>query len=229
MMKKILLLVLISFNLIPIYAQSTDFDETVKEKNNVLFVGPKVGVTFTSMTQPKEVDLYDGNGLGLSGGLQAKTRFGRATENSVAGTGLFGVALELKYKQNKVKTTADKDLSISYFEVPVLAQIYPLAHMSGVNPLYVELGAAFAGTLSKSPSELTVTNPALYSEFTYHTGELKGFDVRGIVGLGYTVPNVGFDINARYYLGTCKLAKNFPCKMNSFEVSVAYLFNVADF
>ena len=33
-------------------------------------------------------------------------------------------------------------------------------------------------------------------------------------------------INARYYLGTSKLAENFNCKMNTLEISLSWMFNI---
>ena len=94
----------------------------------------------TSMTQPAQCDLYDKSGIGFSGGVAMKARFGKATENSYEGTGMFGVGLELKYKQNNVKTIANEgDLKLGYFEVPVTLQFYPFAKSKIMNPFYIEL------------------------------------------------------------------------------------------
>ena len=195
----------------------------------------------TSMTQPDEGKLYDGSDFGFSGGLAFQARFGKASENSVGGTGYFSAGFELKYKLNSVKTLGTDEsgkenakMSIGYFEAPVFVHIYPLAKSPGLNSLYVELGAAFAGTLSRSPKSLTLNNPSAdYSQVTYYLdsndSKLKGMDVRPFAGLGYTIPNTGLDINARYYIGTSELAGNFPCKMNTLEVSLAWLFNIGKF
>ena len=232
-MKKYFILFVLLLSVTPIFAQSDDgeMDFSKKEnpfgkpKSNALFLGPKVGATFTSMGQPNEVNLYDGSGAGFSGGLSMKARFGKATENSIGGTGFWGVGLELKYKENNVKTIGSDDLSLGYFEIPVMAQVYPFAKSKVMNSFYVELGPDFAGTLSKSPETLNVSS----ANISYKTGDLKGFDVRVMVGLGYTLPNTGLDINARYYLGTSELAENFPCKMNSVEVSLAWMFSIGKF
>lgn len=233
MKKNFMLFVLLLWGITSSFAQSDDGEFNLmdselsigKPKNNAFFLGPKIGATFTTMGQPNEVDLYDGSGIGFSGGLAMKARFGKATENSIGGTGWFGLGLELKYKQNNVKTIGSDDLSLGYFEIPVMAQFYPFMKSKAMNTFYVELGADFAGTLSKSPEYLSVSS----ANITYKTGDLKGFDIRALVGIGYTVPNTGFDINARYYLGTNELAENFPCKMNTFEVSVAWMFSVGKF
>lgn len=230
-MKKILLLIVALMSITPIFAQVDDDVNLnfVKPKKSLIFIGPKVGVTMTSMTQPTECDLYDKSGIGFSGGLAMRARFGKVSENSLEGTGWVGVGLELKYKQNNVKTV-DQDLKLGYFEVPVTFQLYPFAKSKVMNPFYIELGASFAGIMSKSPDQLTVNNPGGdYRYVTYHTGDLKGFDVRGVAGIGYTIPNTGLDISGRYYLGTSELAKNFACKMSSIEVSLAWYFTIAKF
>ena len=237
-MKKLLILFVAILGVSPAFAQIDDSDfgrltdrgGFEKPKKSAFFIGPKAGVTMTSMTQPDECDLYDKFGIGFSGGIAMKARFGRATENSYEGTGFVGVGLELKYKQNNVKTIAKDDLQLGYFEVPVMLQFYPFAKSNVMNGFYIELGGSFAGIMSKKPDALTVNNPNEdYNYVTYHTGDLKGFDVRGLAGIGYTIPGTGFDINGRFYLGTSELAKNFPCKMNTIEVSLSYYFRAARF
>lgn len=218
-------------------AQSDDIEPVILQGKNAFYVGPKIGLTLTSMGQPEGCNLYDGSGLGFSGGVAGKIRFGKATPNSPAGTGLLGIGLELKYKQNTVKTLGfDEDgkenakLSIGYFEVPLSVQLYPFAKVSSLNTLYIEVGPSIAGTMSKKPKSLQVNNPSPEWEYIkYKTEDLKGFDVRVLAGLGYTIPGTGLDINARYYLGTSKLAKNFSSKMNTFEVSLSWMFNVGSF
>lgn len=244
-MKKILVILVALFTVVPLFAQSDDGEEDisapVKERKNAFFVGPKIGGTLTSMTDPDEGKLYDKSGIGFSGGLAMKARFGKASDNSVGGTGYWGIGLELKYKKNTVKTIAmdeegneNANFSMDYFEVPVYLQIYPFAKSATMNSLYVELGASIAGTMSRSPKTLSLNNPSVeFSKITYdidnNGSKLKGGDVRPLVGLGYTIPNTGLDINARYYIGMSKLAENFNCKMNTFEVSLAWMFNICKF
>lgn len=244
-MKKILFLFAALLIVAPVMAQSDDGEDEVvpwkKEKKHAFFLGPKVGGTFTTMSDPNEAELYDGMGISFSGGLAMKLRFGKPSEHSAGGTGYIGVGLELKYKQNAVNTLGvdengeeNAKFSVGYFEVPVYLQVYPFAKFSAMNSLYVELGASFAGTMSRSPKSLTVAgSSAEYSSVTYNLdtegSKLKGYDVRPLVGLGYTIPNTGLDINVRYYIGTSDLAGNFPCKMNTFEVSLSWMFNVCKF
>lgn len=194
-----------------------------KIKKNVVLLGPKAGLVFTTMTQPDQCDLYDGSGFGFQGGAALRFRFGQATHHSVGGTGMWGAAIEMKYVQDLVKTIADDDLEIDYFAVPVMVQCYPFCKSKGAQNLYLEAGAAIAGTLSSSPEYLQAEN------VRFKTGDIAGFDFRPLIGIGYTVPNTGLDFNARYYLGTSELAGNMASKMNSFEVSVAWMFNLGKF
>lgn len=216
------------------------------QKKHSFYVGLKGGVDLSTMTQPDECDLYDGAGIGFSGGVVGRARFGQATPNAPAGTGLLGAGLELKYKLNTVKTVgtdesgkANADLSVGYFEVPVYIQVYPFYRSDAMNTFYVEAGPDFAGTISRKPQSLTVSN--LNGEFnsvTYNfdsgNSKLKGMDVRIMAGIGYdfaiknekheTTNLIG--INARYYMGTSKLAGNFNSKMSTLEISLSWMFNI---
>lgn len=240
-MKKLLFLFSALIACVPVLAQDyedEDFVDVVKPKKHAFFIGPKVGAVMSSMSQPNECNLYDGLGVNFSAGAAVKARFNRATESSPAGTGYWGVGLELKYKQNTVKTIGtdeggkeNANMTVGYFEVPIYAHLYPFAKSSAMNSFYVELGASIAGTMNRSPKSLTVNQPNnSYDEITYYfdtpNSKLKGFDIRPMVGVGYTIPYTGFDINARYYLSTSDLAGNFPCKMNSFEISFAWMFKL---
>ena len=210
----------------PTWAQSDDEDFDFPTKSNVIKLGPKLGLDVTTMSQPTECDLYDGAGMGMSFGLSLNTRFGRATSDTrQGGTGMFGFGLDLIYKQNKVKTIGDADLSLGYFEIPVTFQVYPMATSKFMNSFYVEAGPSLALLSSKSPSMLSVPS----ANVAYRTGDLSGGDIRVLLGLGYTIPKTGLGINARYYLGTSELAGNFPCKQNTLEVSLTWMFQIATF
>lgn len=236
-MKKTIVLILASMLCTASFAQRRpEANITLAQKKHTFHLGVKGGLDFTSMTQPDECDLYDGSGLGFSGGIAGKFRFNQATPNSPAGTGLLGAGFELKYKQNTVKTIGtdeageeNANLSLGYFEVPVFVQIYPFYKTNSMNNLYIEVGPDFAGTLSRKPESLTVDNVTYLLD--KDGSKLKGMDVRLMAGLGYdfAVSNSLIGINARYYLGTSKLAGNFNSKMNTLEVSLSWMFNVGKF
>jgi opacity protein-like surface antigen len=238
MKKKLFILVLSVLSSHCCLAQSngeldiSDFGKSYKK--NAFFIGPKIGGSLSSVSgQPAECDLFDGGSFGFTGGIAMKARFGRASENSYEGTGMFGVGLEVKYRQAKAKTIANDDLSLGYLEIPVLFQLYPVASSSSFNGLYFEAGPDFAMLMSKSPDALSLNLNQPYpgvESVKYNTGDLKGGDLRIVLGLGYTIPQTGLDINARYYIGTSELSdKVLPAKMSFIEVSLAWLFNVARF
>ena len=218
----------------------------IVQKKHAFYVGLKGGLDLTTMSQPNECDLYKGIGIGGSVGVVGKVRFNRATQNAYAGTGLFGAGLELKYKMNSVKThgtdelgNTNANLSVGYFEVPVYVQVYPFYKTNTMNTFYIEAGPSFAGTISRKPKTLTVDNlVGDYSAVTYNfdtaNSKLKGMDIRIMAGIGYDFaiknakhePKHLIGVNARYYIGTGKLAGNFPCKMNTFELSFSWMFNI---
>lgn len=228
-MKKMIIMLLAVAGIMPVMAQRNTQQRNTQidfVKKNVIFLGPVVGATFTTMGQPKEVDLYDGSGFGISAGADLRVRFGTsARRGGVSGTGLWGLGLEAKYKQNKVKTIGSDPLSIGYLEMPFTAQVYPFYKSSLMNAFYIEAGPSFALTLSKSPELLSVESANL----AYRTGDFKGGDIRLALGVGYTIPSTSLGVNARYYIGNSDLAGNFPCKMNTLEVSLAWMFKIGKF
>lgn len=185
-------------------------------------IGPRVGGTLTAMTDPEQADLFDGKGIGFTGGLAMRVRLGRMSENSYGGTGLIGFGLELKYKQNCIKTLADSDLKLGYLEIPVTMQLFPFYKNAKFNGFYLETGIAFAPIASKNPKVLTLNKGTTVA--TFDIENLKGGDIRVPVGIGCTFRN-GFDMNLRYYLGTSDLAENFKSKLSGFELTVGWLFN----
>lgn len=216
------------------------------QKKHAFFLGLKGGGTFSTMTQPEECKLYDGSGIAFSAGLAAKVRFNPASPNAPAGTGLVGAGLELKYKVNNVKTIGTNEtgkvnanMTLGYFEVPVFVQLYPFYKSDAMNTFYIEAGPTFAGIMSRKPKSLTVDGlTGNQSSVTYNIdangSKLKGMDVRVMAGVGYDFPIKNengeatnlIGINARYYLGTSKLAGNFASKMNSLEVSLSWMFSL---
>lgn len=195
-----------------------------KHYNYELSVGPRAGVGTTNMSEGEGLKFADGSGMNFGGGIAANIRFGGKDSRGRAldGQGLIGAGIEFNYKSLSVKSLGDEDLKMGYFEVPVMLQLYPCYNTKQLKNLYIEVGPTIAGTLSSSPESVKINNA------TYKTGDLKGFDVKATVGVGYrfnkTSANDGFYVNARYYMGTSKLAENFPGKLSTAEISVGYLF-----
>ena len=226
MKRTIAFLLLAGFVGIAPMSTQRDDDEPIREKANAITLGPRLGLTFSTLGQPEDVALYDGAAMAFSFGASMKARFGYATQNTrEGGTGFWGFGLEALYKQNKVNVVDGNNMQLGYLEVPVTLQVYPMAKSNAMNSFYVEAGPDFALLVSKSPNQLVIPSANL----VYHTGDFSGGDIRFIVGLGYTVPHTSLNVNARYYVGTSNLASNFSCKMNSLEISLAWMFNIAKF
>lgn len=209
-MKKFFISMLVGLFAISLYAQDGFGDFKVMDSSYRIFLGPKVGVNFATMSGMDE--LNPSMGVGFQGGLAANIHFGRRTEKAEGGTGRFGLQVEALYSQRTIKTDIE-NLKLSYFEVPILAQYYILPELN------VEVGPTIVGSLSSSPEELQLGN------LTYATGELKGFDVMISVGVGYKHTS-GFMANARYNLGMSELAGNFDGKVSTFTVSLGWMFSL---
>lgn len=207
-----------------VQGQGKKLSTETKKYNYELSVGPRVGFGLSSMSEGEGLNIYDGSGFAFGGGVSANIRFGGKDSRGRAlnGQGLFGVGVELNYKSMSVKTKPGDKLKLGYFEVPILFQLYPCYSIKRLKNLYIELGATVAGTLSKSPDEIT------YGFIVYPTGQLKGFDVKPTFGIGYRFnqnsANDGFYASLRYSLGTSKLAGDFPGKMSCAELTFGYFF-----
>lgn len=238
-MKRFLLLAIAVVCTLTGFAQiDEEIDVGISDKvyNHAIMVGPTAGVTMTMTSgQPSTYDLFDGSGIGLSGGLAASMRFGRGTRNSQEGTGMFAAGLEVKYTLNNIKTRGENNLKLGYLDIPVLLQFYPLASSMTVNGLFLEAGPDFALLMTKSPDKLNLPLNQPYpgiQTVEYVTGDLKGGDIRIAMGLGYnqSFSKMDLGIHARYYLGMSELSKNvLPTKLNTIELSLSLMFRVAKF
>lgn len=195
-----------------------------KSYNYELSVGLHAGAGL-AMASDGDLKFTDGSGFSYNAGLAANVRFGGKDSKGRAlnGQGLFGIGLELNYAGYSVKTVADDNLNLGYFEVPVLLQFYPAYQTKQLKNLYIEVGPTFSAIVSKSPDMIKVD-----PETSLVTGDLKGGDVKGTIGVGYRFnaagANDGFYVNLRYNHGFSKLAGNVPTKLSSAEFTIGYLF-----
>lgn len=212
-MKKLFFLMMMAVWAVNMSAQEDYDGPGIIDSSYRISLGVKAGANFSSMSGLDErFALNPSSGVGYQGGLVANVHFGRRTSKSQGGTGLFGLQVEALYSQRSIKTDVD-DLKLSYFEVPVLLQYFPMPSLS------IELGPTIVGTLSSSPDEMKSHNT------TICTGEIKGFDCMLSAGVGYKHKS-GFIANARYNLGMSELAGNFNGKVNCLTVSVGWMFNL---
>ena len=209
-MKKFFTSLLASILAIGLQAQEGFGSSDVMDSSYRIYLGPKIGVNFATMSGMNA--LNPAMGIGFQGGLAANFHFGRRTEKAEGGTGRFGVQVEALYSQRTIKTDYE-NLKLGYFEVPILAQYYILPELN------IEVGPTIIGSLSSSPDEMQIDN------LNYATGELKGFDVMISAGIGYKHKS-GFTASARYNLGMSELAGNFDGKISTFSLSVGWLFSL---
>lgn len=209
-MKKLILFFVTTWFAVNLFGQEEQMITKVDPSYRI-YLGPKVGLNYASMSGlPDEFGLKPKSSLGYQGGLAANVHFGRRTDKSDGGTGLFGIQLEAMYSQRTIKTDIE-DMKFNYIEVPVLAQCY-------VTPeVCIELGPTLTGAISTSPDEMKSGNLII------STGDLKAWDVMLTAGIGYKHRS-GLTMSARYNLGMSKLAENFEGKVSTVTVSIGWLF-----
>lgn len=210
-MKKCFILLVMTVYTINLVAQEGDIIP-IADSSYRIYLGPKVGVNFSSMSMSGEgYSLSTKSGLGFLGGLSANFHFGRRTPKSDGGTGLFGLQVEALYSQRMIKIETD-NLKHSCFEVPILAQCYVMPGFS------IEVGPTVVGILNSS-SDVVSGNTVI------SFGEMKGFDVMLTAGVGYK-HHSGFTASARYNRGMSKVAGNFDGKVSTFAISIGWLFSL---
>lgn len=169
----------------------------VDRRSSTVQLGVKAGVNMSSMTSYEPVDLGLKSAPAFQGGATLSARFGKRTKGSDPGTGPFGAQIELLYIQNSVKNDYADNIKLNYLGVPIMLKWY---FLPGLN---VEGGVMIASLLSSKPDKI-VANVGQpwpgYESATIAIGDLKGFDVRPVAGLSYTLPTTGVKKN--------KLCKN---------------------
>lgn len=226
-MKKLFLLAAIFMMALPSNAQVTfeedesslqeeNFDKIgVDKRKNVVSLGVTASANYSSMSKYDPVDLGLKGGIGFQGGLVIAARFGKRTNGSDPGTGIFGIQMEPSYVQHTIGTNGD-NIKLSYFEVPILLKFYVTPNLN------IEVGPNICGSLSSSPDYIEEANTRIA------IGDLKGFDFKVTAGVSYELKN-GLYASLRYNLGTSDLAGNFPCKVSAASLTLGYKFNIFKF
>ncbi len=186
----------------------------VDKRKNVVSLGVKAGVNFSTMSKYDDVDLGQKSGVGFEVGAIIAARFGK-NKGGDPGTGMFGVQIEPSFAQHTIGTNSE-NIKLSYFEIPVLLKIFVTPNLN------IEVGPNFCGTLSAKPDMIAAANTQIA------IGDIKGFDLKACVGVSYELKN-GLYASLRYNLGTSDLAKNFPCKVSAASLTVGYKFNIFKF
>ena len=172
--------------------------------------GVKAGVNLSNMSNGMDFNPDFKMGAGFRVGGLVNLRWGQRTENSLPGTGWFGLQPELMYSMQQVGT-ADKSFKLNIIQVPVMVKIYPTTQLS------FEVGPEFSYVISASPDEMNFDGAQI------KTGEIKGLTMGIGAGLSYDF-DMGLTVGARYSYGFNKMAKNLDWKASNIEVTVGWLF-----
>ena len=172
--------------------------------------GVKAGVNLSNMSNGMDFNPDFKMGSGFRVGGLVNLRWGQRTENSLPGTGWFGLQPELMYSMQQVGT-ADKSFKINIIQVPVMLKIYPTTQLS------FEVGPEFSYVISASPNEMNFDGAQI------KTGDIKGLNMGIGAGLSYDF-DMGLTIGVRYSYGFNKMAKNLDWKASNIQVTVGWLF-----
>lgn len=190
--------------------QKPDREKTEHVSTFAYKFGVKAGVNMSMMSNGMDFNPDFKMGAGFRVGGLVNLRWGQRTENSLPGTGWFGLQPELMYSMQQVGT-ADKSFKQNIIQVPVMVKIYPTTQLS------FEVGPEFSYVISASPDEMNFDGAQI------KTGDIKGLTMGIGAGLSYDF-DMGLTVGARYSYGFNKMAKNLDWKASNIQVTVGWLF-----
>lgn len=173
--------------------------------------GVKAGVNMSSMSNSMDnIDPNFSMAIGFRAGGFVNLRWGQRTENSLPGTGWFGLQPEVMYSYMQFGTDAD-NLQMHAVQVPIMFKLYPTAQFN------IELGPEFTYVMSTSPNNMALNGAQV------KVGDIKGLTMGIGGGLAYDF-DMGLTIGARYSYGFTKMAKNLDWKASNIQVTVGWMF-----
>lgn len=190
--------------------QKPDREKTEHVSTFAYKFGVKAGVNMSMMSNGMDFNPDFKMGAGFRVGGLVNLRWGQRTENSLPGTGWFGLQPELMYSMQQVGT-ADKSFKQNIIQVLVMVKIYPTTQLS------FEVGPEFSYVISASPDEMNFDGAQI------KTGDIKGLTMGIGAGLSYDF-DMGLTVGARYSYGFNKMAKNLDWKASNIQVTVGWLF-----
>ena len=122
-------------------------------------------------------------------------------------------------KQSLANSKDDLSYNIDYIALPLL-QNYYLAKGFAIKA-GVQGGINIRKKVSMGSESMDLND---FFKAVNSDTKLKTFDAGIVLGLSYEVKGVTLD--ARYYLGTTKILKNFDDKNSVFSLTIGYKFNV---
>lgn len=190
--------------------QTTAIENTEQASTFAFKFGVKAGVNMSSMSNGMDFNPDFKMGAGFRIGGLVNLRWGQRTENSLPGTGWFGLQPELLYSMVQVGSDAD-NLQMHTLQVPVMIKIYPTTQLS------FEVGPEFTYVLSSLPNTMAVDGTQL------KVGDMKGLNVGIGAGIAYDF-DMGLTLGARYSYEFTKMAKNLDWKYSNIQVSIGWMF-----
>lgn len=185
--------------------------KTEKENTFVYKFGVKAGLNMSTLSNGLDgVDPGFSMGMGFRIGGLVNLRWGQRTENSLPGTGWFGLQPEILFSSMQVKTDVE-NIKFQTLQVPIMAKFYPTAQLS------IEAGPEFTYIMSTSPDDITFGGTQI------KTGDIKGMTIGIGAGVAYDF-NFGLTIGARYSYAFNKMAKNLDWKNSNIQITVGWIF-----
>lgn len=190
---------------------SIDGGNAPKEKTPFMMkYGVKAGLNLTSMSNDMSFEPGFGMGAGFHAGGFLNLRWGQRTENSLPGTGFWGLQPELLFSNEGVTSDAG-NVRMNFVSLPILLKLYPT---TGFN---IEVGPELSYMISTSPSTMAVDG----AEFK--VGDCKGLNAGIAAGLAYDF-ECGLTFGARYTYRFADMAKNLKWKNSNVQVAVGWMF-----
>lgn len=186
--------------------------EKVEHENTFVYkFGVKAGINLSNLSNNLEgIEPGFSMGTGFRVGGLVNLRWGQRTENSLPGTGWFGLQPEILFSSMQVKNDAE-NIKFQTIQLPIMVKVYPTAQFS------IEAGPEFTYIMSTSPDELSFDGTQI------KTGDIKGLNIGVGAGLAYDF-DMGLTIGARYSYGFNKLANNLDWKNSNIQITVGWLF-----
>lgn len=186
--------------------------ERVEKENTFVYkFGVKAGVNLSSLSNNLDgVEPNFSMGVGFRIGGLVNLRWGQRTENSLPGTGWFGLQPEILFSSMQIKNDVE-NIKFQTIQVPIMVKVYPTAQFS------IEVGPEFTYFMSSSPDDISFGGTQI------KTGDIKGLTIGVGGGLAYDF-DMGLTIGARYSYGFTKMAKNLDWKNSNIQITVGWLF-----
>lgn len=173
--------------------------------------GFKAGALISDIDNKMAIDPEFRMGVGYHAGLVLNLHWGYRTEDSVRGTGFFGVQPEVLYVNNIVRSNVGL-VQLHNVQVPLMIKFYPLAQLS------IEAGPEFSYMIAGSLAHAT------FGDMEMNLRNYSGFHIGAGAGMAYEF-RFGLLLGARYSMRFTDLSGDLKWRdKNVVQASVGWLF-----